>query len=130
MTAANGVKNVEILGYCDPEWLAGNLKDGALIVSDCEGFEGELFGSRPIAQLATATLVIETHDVFIPGTVGRLKSSLGSTHRIEEVTSGSSARESTVDLSFLDDRERELATREVRPDQLYLFCTPKTGLAG
>lgn len=127
MIAANRVSNVEVLRYCDTRWLAGNLDGGALIVSDCEGFEGELFTSRPIPNLATATLVIETHDVFVPGTVARLSSVLRETHDIEEVSSGSAHRDVDVDLDFLDERGRELATREVRPVQLYLFCTPKAG---
>lgn len=127
MIAANGVGNVEVLGFCDPAWLAANLQDGALIVSDCEGFEGDLFASRPIPKLASATLVIETHDVFRPGTVDRLRAALGPTHEIEEIPSGDAGRLVPVDLGFLDERERALATTEVRPAQRYLHGTPKAG---
>jgi hypothetical protein len=127
MVAANRVSNVEVRSFCDPGWLAANLRDGALVVSDCEGFEGHLFASRPIPALSTATLVIETHDVFVPGTVSRLKSALALTHEIETIPSGASERDALPDLGFLNERERDLATQEVRPPQLYLVCTPKSG---
>ena len=98
-----------------------------MVVSDCEGFEGELFASRPIPGLATATLVIETHDVFRPGTTDRLKGALGPTHELTEIPSGHAGQDLPVDLGFLDDRERGLATTEVRPAQRYLFGLPKAG---
>ena len=59
MVAANRASNVEVLGACGPDWLAKHLAPGAFILSDCEGYEGELLCSAPIPNLATATLIIE-----------------------------------------------------------------------
>ena len=43
MSVANGTSNLSIEAWCDPSWLAVNLKDHSLIVSDCEGYEGAVF---------------------------------------------------------------------------------------
>jgi hypothetical protein len=127
MIAENGVTNVNILKACDRGWLAANLRPGALILSDCEGYEGELFGSVTIPELVSATLVIETHETLAPGTIARLRTAIGATHDLEEILSDSSDRAVAVDLSFLDDRRRALATHEVRSEQLYLVGTPRRG---
>jgi hypothetical protein len=127
MIAANDVSNVEVLRYCDPGWLTRNLAPGALIVCDCEGYEGTLFGTRPIAHLATATLVVETHDTMVPGTTERLRAALAATHRLEEISTEASLRACPVDIGFLDERQRELATKEVRPPQWFLHGVPKAG---
>lgn len=128
MAGLNGVSNVEIRRYCSPEWIAHNLSEGAFVLSDCEGFEGELFCSVPIPNLPTATLIIETHDEMMPGVSERLRGRLGPTHCVTEVTSGLHLRVSPVDLSFLDEREQSLATMEVRGGkQVWLLCLPKVG---
>lgn len=126
MIAANGVANVEVRGYCDPEWLAGHLAEGALIVSDCEGFEGPLFCSKPIPNLATATLLIETHDTPEVDLTGQLADRLGPTHAVRTIASGERVT-CDLDLGFLDDRQKALATREVRLPQSWLLGLPHSG---
>lgn len=125
MAGANAVANVEILSYCDANWLAGKLEPRALIVSDCEGYENALFCSRPIPNLATATLVVETHDCFAPGTTARLSDRLAATHDLALIATETQGPEPEVDVSFLSDRERGLATRELRQEQEWMLATPK-----
>lgn len=125
MARANGVNNMQIRGYCSPSWLARNLVEHALIVSDCEGFEGELFDSRPIRNLRSATLLIETHDAFVPGTSARLQKHLRVTHDFEIIPSETIVPHHSFDLSGLNDREQELATREMRMPQEWLLCLPR-----
>jgi hypothetical protein len=125
MCLANGAANVEVLSYCDADWLAANLVPGALILSDCEGYENTLFCGRPITQLVTATLVVETHDCFIPGTTNRLIARLAATHNVTPIHSIVPGPEPTVDLNFLSERDRALASRELRQEQDWLFATPK-----
>lgn len=128
MILANGVANVEIRGYCEPAWLAGNLAEGALILSDCEGFEGELLCSRTIPNLDAATLIVETHDAFVPGVAARLRERLGQTHDLTTVPpSHEDGVTDAFDLTGLDERERRLATQEVRPPQEWLVCWPRRG---
>ena len=125
MADANGASNVEILSYCDPRWLDEHLEPGSLIVSDCEGYENSLFCSLPVPNLATATLVIETHDCFAPGTTARLGARLAATHDVALIASEPSGRAPEVDVGFLNERDRGLATRELRQEQEWMLATPK-----
>jgi hypothetical protein len=127
MARDNGVSNVEIRAYCSPEWLDENLAEGALVLSDCEGFEGKLFCSIPISNLPSATLIIETHECLTRGVLECVRERLGGSHFITEIASCSHCRESPVDLGFFDERERSLALQEVRPQQVWLLGVPKVG---
>jgi len=128
MAAANQTPNVKVEGFCTPGWLAQNTREGAFIISDCEGFEGVLFSDEVIAKLTTATLIVETHDCSVPGVCERLRQAFEKTHLVKIVGMDGSRRTPEVDLSFLaSDRERELASQEVRPDQIWLLCLPKSG---
>jgi tRNA G37 N-methylase Trm5 len=74
---------VEVRGGATPEILAQlNLSD-TFIVCDCEGYENELLDPRKIPQLAGATMLVELHDCFVPGTTDRLKERFSQTHSIE-----------------------------------------------
>lgn len=132
MVAANGVGgNVEVLAACGPAWLAANLVAGSLILSDCEGYEGELLCSTPIPNLATATLIVETHDLRTPGVLPRIRKRLEPTHALTEIAAddGSEPDDGAgdLDLSGLTAAERRLATREVRSPQSWLLCLPREG---
>lgn len=127
MAVANGTGNVEVLGFCTPEWLAANTRDGAFIISDCEGYEAALFQPAVVARLGSATLIIETHDVFVPGVSETLRSAFSASHVIREFNPGATPRSAPCALDFLSEKERQLAVQEVRTDQLWLLCLPRTG---
>lgn len=126
MAQVNGLVNLRVLGFCDADWLAAHLEEGALLLSDCEGYEAELF-SRPIPRLETAVLIIETHDEVVPGVIGRLEGLLDSSHVLHRFASGRRRRCSTCSLEFLSDRERQLANQEVRSPQQWLLALPRSG---
>ncbi len=46
MAAENRTPNVDVAGFCSPQWLDRNLRPASLIVCDCEGYEGDLL-TRP-----------------------------------------------------------------------------------
>jgi hypothetical protein len=57
-----------------------------------------------------------------------LRQAFARTHVVQTIGMEGSRRMPDVDLSFLaNDRERELASQEVRPDQIWLLCLPKSG---
>ena len=64
MAKLNGVDTrVETGGFCSRDTLMQlPVTRRALIVSDCEGYEKELFSAPVIAALANCDLLIETHD--------------------------------------------------------------------
>jgi precorrin-6B methylase 2 len=124
MAAVNNVANVLVKSYCNSNWLASNLTENALIVSDCEGFEVHLFLYQPINHLRSATIIIETHDHIKPGTLNKLKQHFSKTHDLVEINSTDNRRQPTVDLGFLTPKQKSLATFEVRSDQTWLCCFP------
>ena len=125
MADLNGAHHVRVEGYCDPAWLAAHLRPGALIISDCEGYEGELLASRTISNLPTATLVVEVHEELSPGVSARLREALKPTHDIKELASGAKRRQSTLELTTFSDQERSMANNEIRPPQNWYLCCPR-----
>ena len=125
MAAANGADNVEVRSYCEPGWLVRNLREGAFVLSDCEGYEGTLFGREALPALRAATLLIETHDPFVPGVSERLRDDLGATHEVRVFGEGEARRVSSLDLGFLSEEERRLANDDIRAEQIWLLCVPR-----
>jgi len=124
MSALNHTANVHVKGYCSPQWLANHCPPNAFILSDCEGFEVELFGQR-IPALDSATMIIEMHEDQIVDAFQKVAACVSDTHTITEVWHGSEPRRSTLDLSFLTPTERELAFNEFRSMQRWILCMPK-----
>lgn len=64
MASLNGVDaRVKTGGFCTSETLLDlNLGKRALIISDCEGFEKELFTEQLVASLSVHDFLIEVHD--------------------------------------------------------------------
>ncbi|MFM7128491.1 MAG: hypothetical protein ACKO0V_03930 [bacterium] len=125
LAAANQTTNVNVCGYCSPEWLVSGVKAGALVVSDCEGFESALFSQATIQSLTKVTLIIETHDCFVPGVSDRLEQLFRGSHDCRRVGLTEQRRPSPVNLDFLTAEQRKLAEHEVRDRQVWLVCTPR-----
>lgn len=127
VAAANGTGKVAVRGFCRPGWLARHAREGALVVSDCEGFEGELFTPAVVGRLRTAVLLVETHDGFVPGVTDRLRAALGGTHDLREYGDPAGRRGPDRDLGFLTAADRRLAEHEVRGPQRWLLGLPREG---
>jgi hypothetical protein len=127
MAAANGTRHIDVQAFCDPDWLARNTQEAALIVSDCEGYEAVLFGPGTIPKLQSATLIIESHDELAAGVTDRLRMAFEETHFVKIYNTDGSRREPASPLEFLTEPERQLAIQEVRPPQSWLLCLPKIG---
>lgn len=90
LASANSVRNrLDIRGRCDvvelEKAIATNETGDALVVIDCEGFEGELVPALPNGILRRCVLIIETHNPMNPGVHELLKRRLQATHEIVEV---------------------------------------------
>ncbi len=123
MTHANGLTNVELHKACLASTIASRLPERALIISDCEGYERQLFDDPNAPALQSATMLIETHDQFVPGVTDFLHERFRSTHIIESVTNGD--RHTAVVLDFIEESQIQFATTEVREQQRWLLLTPK-----
>ena len=126
MAGANRVPNVTPTGFCSPRWLDRHLLDGAFILSDCEGYERELFLSARTASLDTATLLIETHEDAAAGVATALRERFGRTHTVEAAVAGPRMPDAGL-LEFLNPQEAEAAVREHRGPQEWLLFTPRSG---
>lgn len=63
MAAANGVETRVVSGsWCTPSVLMQIATDRTLVISDCEGFEVDLFTAEVAKRLARADLIIELHE--------------------------------------------------------------------
>lgn len=125
LARANQTTNVDVRGYCSAEWLASGVKPGALVISDCEGFEAALFTDKTIRCLTNVTLIVETHDCYVPGVSDRLEKLFSQSHRCRRVGLTEVRRPSPVNLDFLTADQRKLAEHEVRDRQVWLVCTPR-----
>ena len=87
MASLNGVASrVHIGGFCDEKVLSSiPLGNRALIIADCEGYEGALFTEELVGRLGMHDLIIETHDFLDIEISTRLRSSFAGSHIVESV---------------------------------------------
>lgn len=127
MAAANRTPNVAAAGFCSAGWLARHLQPGAFVFSDCEGYEGDLFAPAGCPALASATLLIETHDNLVPGVSDRVRARFAATHDLAEVDGAAGGPAPPAGLDFLSADEAAAAVREYRGPQRWLLLTPRAG---
>jgi hypothetical protein len=125
MIVANDVQ-VEVQGFCSPDWLQGHLPDGSFIFSDCEGYEAALFGSGEVRNLQSATMLIEIHEELCPGVTELLRGKFARSHQITIIPARADRLETVPELAQLSEIEREMAVNEYRPvDQAWMFLSRK-----
>lgn len=118
---------------CDAQALVSLVSAGrTLIVSDCEGFEGDLFTSDVVPALARHDLLIECHDFLRPGITRELRERFEGTHAVVAVTSIPDDRKpeifSSVGLAPFTRDERLRLLAEHRPGEMvWLYMTPREG---
>ena len=126
MAGANRVTDlVEVKGYCSPDWFDTALREHALIISDCEGYERDLFPSIRTRALLTATLLIELHEAMAPGATEAVMSKFRHTHDAQWVQSHSDRAIEWPGVESLSIEELESVAREIRPPQEWVLLTPK-----
>jgi len=124
----NDCNNLIVSSFCSPEWLVNNSTD-SLIISDCEGFESNLFTDITAAGLKTATLIIETHEHLVPGQVSELCRCFSETHHLSVIAavprSVPSWDKLGIEPSALTDVEIDMALNEMRPaGQKWIYMRP------
>jgi hypothetical protein len=124
MARANGVASVEVRGFCDPTWLDEHLRPGALILSDCEGYERTLLCGATTPALDSATILVELHEVYAPGVTVAIRDRFAATHDARSVANADRSAP-PVDLNFLTPEEVAAAHSENRAEQEWLLLTPR-----
>jgi hypothetical protein len=126
MAAANQVRNLVLKSRCTPARLREHLGRRSFILSDCEGYEDELFSQIDPTDLSTAVLLIELHEQNSPGVTSRIQSRFAPTHVATTLNSLPAAiLPTTIRIVSLNEEEVRRASKEVRSPQAWLFLTPR-----
>src|SRR4051794_21963069 len=128
---ANGVAPRVILGErLDAPTLAALDVRHAFLLIDCDGCEETLFTPDTIALLASACVLVETHDHIVDDVTDRLRARFAATHESEFIEaeprwiSDFPEIESLTSVDYVD---RELGVSEFRPKQGWPVPTPRRG---
>ena len=121
MAQLNGVSDRFTTGaFCDAKTLMGlPLSDRALIVSDCEGCEKELFSKDTLPFLAQHELLIEVHDFIDIEISSYLRELFEESHHIEVYSSVDDIKKAQQyeykELEGFSLEEKRQVLREGRP---------------
>lgn len=100
LAQANGVGDrVVQRGEAQPADLDALIGGGGLVILDCEGFEDVLLDPVAVPNLGKADLLVELHDIFVPGLTPRVTERLQETHDLTFVTTGPRYRLDFPELS-------------------------------
>ena len=131
---ANGVaERMRMHGECGPtDLLALDLGAGGLVISDCEGFEADLFAPAVAAHLASCHAIVEVHDHPHDDhpRMKRLLAAFSETHDLRIVHSVDDTQKAhyyrSASVGTDDLLEREVAFGEWRPWIMHwLVAEPK-----
>ncbi len=82
----NNATNVKILDEFSVATLNKiDLEKRGFILSDCEGFEAEIFTDANLSKFVKCDLIIETHDNFAPNATQKVIDVLSKTHNVTRV---------------------------------------------
>lgn len=124
--ALNGVADrVVVGGLCDHEAFR-RLAAGAFIWLDCEGCERTLMDPVAVPELATADMLIETHDFLVPGTTEALLKAFSKTHDAEVIRVQPRRPEEAAPLRLGADDAARAVDESRQPDQTWLALRSRT----
>jgi precorrin-6B methylase 2 len=125
---ANGVTTLQVRAFANPAWFDRHLQPGALVVSDCEGFERELFPHVTTPAADSSTFVIEMHEAMAPGVTERLIARFAATHDLVRVPTRQESAVSSelrATLGAFTDEEIRILSDELRGgSQEWLIAVP------
>lgn len=128
MTQLNSVTDrLDIHGRCDMPELESALKgrDSALVICDCEGYEQTLLDPSAVPPLKQATILVETHDMLVPGVTEKLIERFKPTHTITRIDAEPRVAGDFPLVSDLEDSRKVQFMNEYRPPGMkWLYMTP------
>lgn len=133
MARLNQVANrVEIRGRCEPQDLQHVLagKSDPVIICDVEGYEEALLDPSVIPDLQRATILVEMHDMVIPGITEKLQARFAFTHQVSRIDQEARSRAefpwTTLGTLLLPNSYIDWAVSEWRPQQMsWLWMKPR-----
>ena len=132
MAELNGVSSRVVTGeFCSSETLASlDLGSRALIVCDCEGFEGTLFTRQTVGALADHDVLVELHDFLDIELSSSIREVFSETHDIHAVKSVDDLEKAHTDvygeLEGFNLASRKILLAETRSAIMeWFFMTPR-----
>jgi len=99
---------------CTPGELAKVIESKTLVVCDCEGFEAEILDPVATPKLEQCDILVELHDLIVPGVSELIYRRFKDTHDIEFFSESVRDPEAYPALRGLKDFEASLAMNEKR----------------
>jgi hypothetical protein len=131
MASLNGINNMIYNKACTTKWILDNDLSNSLIISDCEGFELDLFtDKKTVLSLSKTTILIETHDFVDLYISDKLKNCYSESHYIKSIYSIDDIKKTKLynypELNNADVKTKYAILREGRPYSMeWLILTPK-----
>lgn len=131
MAEVNGIADrVHVREFCDSKELekfAGCRK--LLVISDCEGYEAELFNKDVVMKLSSSTFMIEIHEFLNSRIPEIMTDAFSATHDIEVVMAENDTSKVLnrrfPELERFSDAERFDLIREGRPQMQWWIARPR-----
>ncbi len=124
-------KQVTVRNKCTAKTLYSflPLNKRTLILSDCEGYEEELFTARVVSKLSKSDFLIEIHDFLNVEISTKIKKIFESTHNIQVISSIDDIKKSQTynykEIRNLDINVKKILLSEKRPSIMeWYFMTP------
>ncbi len=126
---ANGVSDrVTIRGACTPEELQKLAGPETVVFCDCEGYELQLLDPAVVPALASTTIIVELHDVWVPNLGKRLLRRFVPSHQIGHIAMLPRRPEGyeVLTRAGLSDGEAALAISDFRPEGMtWAYMVPR-----
>ena len=105
---------IQFRDECTPTELAKVIEHKTLIVCDCEGFEAEILDPVATPELGQCDILVELHDLIVPGVSDLIYRRFRDTHEIEFYSEGARDPDAYPALRGLKEFEASLAMNEKR----------------
>jgi hypothetical protein len=116
LATINGINDrIVIGGTCEPQDLLALAGRPALVISDCEGYEQQLFDADIVSALRSADLLIELHEFLVPGVTESLLRRFAATHDVMVIPVAARRPEQFPAIAALTPHWRRRAMEEGRP---------------
>ena len=122
MASLNMVADKVVLHkWCDVDYLTSLAGKRCFVLSDCEGYEDQLFVANSIASLTRCDLLIELHDVDGKDMHAALSSRFTETHEMLTISARTPDPGEYSELEFLNGDAVKAISEYRNPEQKWLY---------
>lgn len=130
VAALNGVnRRVEVRGACTPPELESLLASARrpVVISDCEGYEDVLLDPAKVPALRTVPMLVELHDMFVPGVSQRLRERFEPTHDIRAIQPRLRTKDDLPpSVKFTEEQAAKVLGTKRNEDSFWYELTPRS----